>query len=83
MSKADETIKEAVKESIGILTEHIQPGSRDCETTVNKLAETLDNPAVEQALNESDTAREDAKQAATSQREHPEDYPSPKKGSAG
>jgi hypothetical protein len=78
MSKADETIKEAVKESIGILTDHIQPCPRDCETTVNKLTETLDNPAVQEALEESDAAREDAKQAATSPSEHPEDYPNPK-----
>ncbi len=80
MSKADETIKEAVKESIGILTEHIQPGARDCETTVNKLTETLDNPVVQEAIGESDTVREDAKRAATSQSDHPEDYPSAKRG---
>jgi hypothetical protein len=82
MSKADETIKEAVKESIGILTEHIQPGQRDCETTVDKLTQTLDNPTMQEALEESDGARDDAKKAATSQREHPEDYPSAKAGSA-
>jgi hypothetical protein len=83
MSKPDETIKEAVKESIGILTEHIQPGQRDCETTVNKLTETLDNPVVQEAIEESDAVREDAKRATTTQSDHPEDYPAPKRGRAG
>ena len=78
MSKADETIKEAVKETLGALTEHIQPGDRDCEQTVNKVTAILDNPAVERAIEESDSARDDAKAAAVSQREHPEDYPTPK-----
>ena len=41
-----------------------------------------DNPAVQEAIEESDSAREDAKRAATSQRDHPEDYPSPKRGGA-
>jgi hypothetical protein len=92
MSKADETIKEAVKESIGVLTEHIQPGdldsqgqaieARDCEATINKVTTLLDNPVVQEAIEESDSASEDAKRAATSQREHPEDYPSPKRRSA-
>jgi hypothetical protein len=75
MSKADETIKEAVKESIGVLTEHIQPGERDCEATVNKVTEILDNPVVEKALEESDSARDDAREAALSQKENRSDYP--------
>ena len=49
MSGADETIKQAVKDSLGVLTEHIQPGDlneqgtsanpRDCETTINKVTQ--------------------------------------------
>jgi hypothetical protein len=88
MSKADETIKEAVKETLGVLTDHIQPGdldsqgrvvkARDCETTINKVTLILDNPVVERAIKESDSARDDARRAATSQKEHPEDYPMPK-----
>ena len=78
MNKPDETIKEAVKETLGALTEHIQPGHRDCEQTVNKVTAILDNPAVERAIEESDSARDDAKAAAVSQREHPEDYPTSK-----
>jgi hypothetical protein len=88
MSKADETLKDAVKESIGVLTEHIQPGDldsqgqsvnpRDCEGTINKVTEILDNPVVERAIEESDSARDDTRKAATSQREHPGDYPKQK-----
>ena len=78
MSKADETIKEAVKESLGVLTEHIQPGQRDCETTVNKVTEILDNPVVEKALKDSDSARDGARDAALSQKENSKDYPKQK-----
>ena len=92
MSKPDETIKEAVKETLGVLTEHIQPGHldsqgrsikpQDAEATLEQVTTILDNPVVEQAIEESDSARDDARTAATSQREHPEDYPKPKTGSA-
>ena len=75
MSKADDTIKAAVKETLGVLSEHVEPGERDCESTVHKVAEILDTPVIEKALQESDSARQDARQAAISQREHPEDYP--------
>ena len=75
MGKADETIKEVVRQTRGILTEHGQPGNPDCEETVNKIAEILDGPVVKKALKESDSARDDARKAAMSQREHPEDYP--------
>jgi hypothetical protein len=93
MSKADETIKEAVKETLGVLTDHIQPGDLDgqgrsikpqnSEGTLQKVTTILDNPVVEKAIEASDSASKDAKTAATSQRDHPEDYPSPKRGSAG
>ena len=92
MSKPDETIKQAVKDTLGVLTEHIQPGDlnsqgqsanpRDPEATINKVTEILDNPVVEQAIEESDSARDDARIAATTQREHPEDYPKQKPDNA-
>ena len=92
MSKADETIKEAVKDTIGVLAEHIQPGDldaqgrsvklQDSDKTLQKVTTILDNPVVQQAIEESDSARDDARTAATSQSEHPEDYPKPKTGNA-
>jgi hypothetical protein len=88
MSKPDETIKEAVKETLGVLTEHIQPGDLDArgrsvkpqdrEATLEKVTTILDNPVVEQAIEESDQARDDARRAAVSQHPHPEDYPKQK-----
>jgi hypothetical protein len=60
----------------------VAPKARDCEATINKVTTLLDNPAVQEAIEESDSAREDAKTVATSQKDHPEDYPSPKRGGA-
>ena len=82
MSKADETIKAAVKETIGVLAEHIQPGERDCETTVNKVTEILDNPKIEKAIEDSDSARDAARKAGISQHAHPEVYPKQKPDNA-
>ena len=80
MSKPDETIKEAVKETLGVLTEHIQPGDldsqgrpikpQDNEATLDKVTTILDNPAVQYAIEESDSARDDARDAALSQHAH-------------
>ena len=85
MSTADETIKEAVKETLDVLTEHIQPGDldeqghsikpQDADATLEKVTTILDNPVVERAIEESDKARDDARRAAVSQHPHPEDYP--------
>ena len=75
MSKANDTIREAVKETLGVLTEHIQLGERDCEGTVHKVAVILDSPIVEKALEESDASGHGARHAAISQRERPKDYP--------
>ena len=75
MSKADDTIREAVKETLGVLTDHIQLGERDCEGTVHKVTAILDSPIVEKALEESDGSGHGARPAAIPQREHPKDYP--------
>ena len=69
MSKADETIKQAVKESLDVLSDQ---GS---ETAADKIAEKLDTPKIHQAIRESDSARNDARRSALSQKEHPDDYP--------
>ena len=53
-------------------------GDRDCEQTVTKVTAILDNPTMDRAIEQSESARDDAKAAAVSQREHPEDYPTPK-----
>jgi hypothetical protein len=92
MRKPDETIKQAVKDTLGVLTEHIQPGDldsqghsiklQDSEATLEKVTTILDNPVVEQAIEESDRAREDARRAAVSQHPHPEDYPKQKSDDA-
>ncbi len=80
MSKADETIKEAVKDTLGVLTEHIQPGvldsqgrsikPQDSEATLEKVTTILDNPVVQNAIEESDSARDGARDAALSQHAH-------------
>ena len=69
MSKADETIKRAVKESLDVLSD------RGSETAVDKIAAKLDTPKIRQAIEESDSARDDARRSALSQKEHPDDYP--------
>ena len=77
MSKADETIKQAVKESLDVLTEPGKHGKQG-EAAVDTIAQKLDAPKIRQAIEESDSARNDARRAAVSQREHPEDYPNVK-----
>ena len=75
MTTADETIKQAVKETIQILAAHFLRGESDSETTLNRIAEKLDNGKIREAVAASDSASEHARQAAVSQREDPEDYP--------
>ena len=60
MMDPNERLKDAVEHSIETLAEHIQPGDRNCEGTVNRLAETLDNDEVKEAIEQSDAAKENA-----------------------
>ena len=53
----DKRLKKAVEDSIEIIAEHIEPGPRDCEKTVNELTETLDNNEVKAALEGFDEKR--------------------------
>lgn len=50
----EKKIKEAVKEAQNTLARYVEPGERDCEATINKLLDTLDDTDVVQAVNESD-----------------------------
>lgn len=80
MSKADETIKRAVKDSLGVLREHVMPADDLGESshsidpqdsaTLEKVTEILDNPTVDKAIEASDSARDDARKAAVSQHAH-------------
>ena len=47
---------------------------------MEKVTTILDNPVVEQAIEESDKERDDARAAAMSQHPHPEDYPKKRTG---
>ena len=52
MSKADITLKNAVKQAGDILADYLQPGPRDCEETLDRLIIALDNDAVASAAEE-------------------------------
>jgi len=52
MSKADITLKNAVKQASAILADYLQPGPRDCEETLVWLLIALDNDAVASAVEE-------------------------------
>ena len=52
MSKADITLKNAVKQAGDILADYLQPGPRDCEETLDRLIIALDNEAVASAVGE-------------------------------
>jgi hypothetical protein len=52
MSKADITLKNAVKQAGDILADYLQPGPRDCEETLIRLIVALDNDAVASAVEE-------------------------------
>ena len=46
-------VAKALEDAQGILARHVEPGPRDCEQTINKLLEVLDDEAVVQALKDS------------------------------
>jgi hypothetical protein len=54
--KPQERIRTAVVKAQAILSRYIHPGKRDCEQTVNELAEVLDDEKVVEAVKE-DEAR--------------------------
>jgi hypothetical protein len=54
MDDPDKRLKKAVEDSLEIIGDYIQPGERDCETTLNKLSETLDNREVQRAVEQSE-----------------------------
>ena len=73
----DKRLKKAVEDSIEIIAEHIEPGPRDCEKTVNELTETLDNNEVKAALEGFDEKR--ARAMKIRDQNHQDD-PSPEEG---
>jgi hypothetical protein len=49
----EKRVLRAMAEAQGILARHVEPGPRDCEQTINKLLDVLDDEAVVQAIGES------------------------------
>ncbi|MCS3763050.1 hypothetical protein ML401_25800 [Bradyrhizobium sp. 62B] len=46
-------VAKALEHAQGILARHVEPGPRNCEQTIDKLLDVLDDEAVVQALNDS------------------------------
>lgn len=46
-------VAKALEDAQGILARHVEPGPRNCEQTINKLLDVLDDGAVVQALKDS------------------------------
>jgi len=46
-------VAKALEDAQGILARHVEPGPRNCEQTINKLLEVLDDDVVLQALKDS------------------------------
>ena len=49
----EQRLAKALEDAQGILARHVEPGPRDCEQTINKLLDVLDDEAVVQALKDS------------------------------
>ncbi|MGY3479506.1 hypothetical protein [Bradyrhizobium ottawaense] len=49
----EQRFAKALEDAQGILARHVEPGPRDCEQTINKLLDVLDDEAVVQALKDS------------------------------
>lgn len=49
----EQRVAKALEDAQGILARHVEPGPRDCEQTINKLLDVLDDKAVVQALKDS------------------------------
>lgn len=46
-------VARALEDAQGILARHVEPGPRNCEQTINRLLDVLDDEAVVQALKDS------------------------------
>ncbi|WP_035709129.1 hypothetical protein [Bradyrhizobium genomosp. I (2014)] len=57
-------VAKALEDAQGILARHVEPGPRDCEQTINKLLDVLDDEAVVQALEDSRMEKPTAEQLA-------------------
>lgn len=68
----NKVLKETVEKTIDIVADHVEPGPRKAEETVEKVIETVDNDEVKNAIVASDEVHEAAKGAAekTSFEEH-------------
>jgi hypothetical protein len=49
----EQRVAKALEDAQGILARHVEPGPRNCEQTINKLLDVLDDKAVVQALKDS------------------------------
>lgn len=49
----EQRVAKALEDAQGILARHVEPGPRDCEQTINKLLDVLDDEAIVQALKDS------------------------------
>jgi hypothetical protein len=64
--RPQERIRTAVAKAQTIIARYINPGKRDCEETVNALAETLDDEKVVRAMKEGEG--ESSERGATTER---------------
>lgn len=48
----EKRVTQAVQEAQSILARYVDPGPRDCETTINELMDVLDDEAVVEAVEE-------------------------------
>ncbi|MDN4987136.1 hypothetical protein QY049_28650 [Bradyrhizobium sp. WYCCWR 13022] len=49
----EQRVAKALEDAQGILARHVEPGPRNCEQTINKLLDVLDDEGVVQALKDS------------------------------
>ncbi|MHC4046737.1 hypothetical protein [Bradyrhizobium sp. 23AC] len=60
----EQRIAKALVDAQSILARHVEPGPRDCEQTINRLLDVLDDEAVVQALKDSKMEKPTAEQLA-------------------
>lgn len=60
----EQLVAKALEDAQGILARHVEPGPRDCEQTINKLLDVLDDEAVVQALKDSKMEKPTVEQLA-------------------
>lgn len=60
----EQRVAKALEDAQSILARYVEPGPRDCEQTINRLLDVLDDGAVVQALKDSKMDKPTAEQLA-------------------